>query len=64
MSITPEKKQEVIGEYQTAEGDTGSPDVQVAIMTARHQQPVRTSAVAYQGFPQSSRPAYARRQAP
>ena len=35
MSITPERKQEVIGEYQTAKGDTGSPDVQVAIMTER-----------------------------
>ena len=35
MSITPEKKQEVIGEYQTAKNDTGSPDVQVAIMTTR-----------------------------
>jgi small subunit ribosomal protein S15 len=35
MSITAEKKQEVIAEYQTAKNDTGSPEVQVAIMTAR-----------------------------
>jgi len=35
MSITPDKKQEVIGEYRTHEGDTGSPDVQVAILTER-----------------------------
>ena len=35
MSITPDKKQEVIGEYCTHEGDTGSPDVQVAILTER-----------------------------
>ena len=35
MSITPDKKQEVIGEYRTHESDTGSPDVQVAILTER-----------------------------
>jgi small subunit ribosomal protein S15 len=35
MSISAEKKQEVIAEYQTAKNDTGSPEVQVAIMTAR-----------------------------
>jgi small subunit ribosomal protein S15 len=35
MSITAEKKQEVIKEYATQEGDTGSPEVQVAILTTR-----------------------------
>ncbi len=35
MSITAEKKQEVIGEYATKKGDTGSPEVQVAILTNR-----------------------------
>lgn len=35
MSITAERKQEVIKEYATKEGDTGSPDVQVAILTER-----------------------------
>ena len=35
MSITAEKKAEVIRDYGTAEGDTGSPEVQVAILTAR-----------------------------
>lgn len=35
MSITAEKKQEVIKEYATHEGDTGSPEVQVAIITHR-----------------------------
>ena len=29
------QKQEIIKEYQTAEGDTGSPEVQVAILTYR-----------------------------
>lgn len=35
MSITPERKQEVVKEYATAEGDTGSPEVQVAILSER-----------------------------
>ena len=38
MSITAEKKQEVIAAHARAEGDTGSPEVQVAILTARIQQ--------------------------
>ncbi len=35
MSITAEKKQELIGEFQSKAGDTGSPEVQVAILTER-----------------------------
>ena len=35
MSITAERKTEVIGEFATHEGDTGSPEVQVAILTER-----------------------------
>lgn len=35
MSITNERKQELIKEYATMEGDTGSPEVQVAILTER-----------------------------
>ena len=35
MSITPERKQELIKEYGTVAGDTGSPEVQVAILTER-----------------------------
>ena len=35
MSITAEKKQELINEYATQEGDTGSPEVQVAILSSR-----------------------------
>lgn len=35
MSITAERKTELIKEYQTKEGDTGSPEVQVAILTER-----------------------------
>ena len=35
MSITAERKQELIKEYATAANDTGSPEVQVAILTER-----------------------------
>ncbi|MAA99118.1 MAG: 30S ribosomal protein S15 [Stappia sp.] len=35
MSITAERKAELIKEYATKEGDTGSADVQVAILTER-----------------------------
>jgi small subunit ribosomal protein S15 len=35
MSITPERKAEVIKAYGTTAGDTGSPEVQVAILSAR-----------------------------
>ena len=35
MSISAERKQTLIGEYETKKGDTGSPEVQVAILTER-----------------------------
>ena len=35
MSITPERKEALIKEYATKEGDTGSPEVQIAILTER-----------------------------
>ena len=35
MSITAERKQELIVEYATQKGDTGSPEVQVAILSER-----------------------------
>ena len=35
MSITAERKQELIKEYATKEGDTGSPEVQVAVLSER-----------------------------
>ncbi len=35
MSITPERKTELLTEYATKSGDTGSPEVQVAILTER-----------------------------
>jgi len=35
MTLSVEQKQAIIKEHQTAEGDTGSPEVQVALLTAR-----------------------------
>ena len=35
MSISADDKQQVIKEYSTKKGDTGSPEVQVAILTKR-----------------------------
>ncbi|WP_397543094.1 30S ribosomal protein S15 [Roseovarius salis] len=35
MSITVEEKQRILKEFATKEGDTGSPEVQVAILTSR-----------------------------
>ena len=35
MSITPERKAALMTEYATKPGDTGSPEVQVAILTER-----------------------------
>ena len=35
MSITAEKKQELIKEYAIHDGDVGSPEVQIAILTER-----------------------------
>ena len=35
MSVTAEKKAEIIADNARAKGDTGSPEVQVAILTSR-----------------------------
>ena len=35
MSITAERRTALIGEYQAAESDTGSPEVQVALLSER-----------------------------
>ncbi len=37
MTLSAEQKSEVVKEYQLSEGDTGSPEVQVALLTARIQ---------------------------
>ena len=35
MSLNPERKQKIVREYATKKGDTGSPEVQVALLTER-----------------------------
>ncbi len=35
MALGPEAKSEIIAKYRTHEGDTGSPEVQIAILTER-----------------------------
>ena len=35
MTITKERKTEVIGQFKLSENDTGSPEVQIAILTTR-----------------------------
>lgn len=35
MALSPERKQEIIQGYQVHESDTGSPEVQIAILTER-----------------------------
>lgn len=38
MSLTQNKKQEIIQQFKLKEGDTGSSDVQIALLTARINQ--------------------------
>ena len=35
MSITADQKQQIVSDYKTHEKDTGSPEVQVAVLTRR-----------------------------
>jgi small subunit ribosomal protein S15 len=38
MALTAEKKAAIVKEYQTGAGDTGSPEVQVALLSANIEQ--------------------------
>lgn len=38
MSITKERKDQLIGEFGLAKGDTGSPEVQISLLTSRISQ--------------------------
>lgn len=38
MSLNAEAKQKVVNDFQRSEGDTGSPEVQVALLSARINQ--------------------------
>ncbi len=33
--LTKQKKQNIIGDFETHEGDTGSPEVQIALLTSK-----------------------------
>ena len=35
MPVTTDKKAQIVNDYQRAAGDTGSPEVQVALLTSR-----------------------------
>jgi len=35
MSLTLEEKQKIIGKFATRKGDTGSPEVQIALLTSQ-----------------------------
>lgn len=35
MSLSVDRKAEIVSKFQTSQGDTGSPEVQVALLTAR-----------------------------
>jgi len=38
MALSAEKKEEIVKTYQISEGDTGSPEVQVALLTANIEE--------------------------
>ncbi|MBN7795789.1 30S ribosomal protein S15 [Parahaliea mediterranea] len=38
MALNAEQKAEIVKEYQVSEGDTGSPEVQIALLTANIEQ--------------------------
>ena len=50
-------KKEIMETYARHEGDTGSPEVQIALLTARINPPQRAPQGAQEGPPQPSRPA-------
>jgi len=38
LALVKEKKTEIVGEYKQHDGDTGSPEVQIALLSARINQ--------------------------
>ena len=55
LPLAREKKQEVIGSYAVTDGDTGSPEVQIALLTERIRDLTGTSPLP-EGQPFASRP--------
>ena len=64
MSITTERKEALIKEHGRGKSDTGSPEVQVAILTERIQQPDRAFQDPREGQSLAPRPADAGQPAP
>ena len=64
MSITAERKQELIKEHGRGKDDTGSPEVQVAILTSRIQTLTEPFQDPREGQPLAPRPADDGQQAP
>ena len=61
MPLATDVKQRIMTEYATVERDTGSPEVQVAMLVAADQRPDRAPQAAQARPPQPPRPAAARR---
>ena len=64
MPLAREEKQEIITGYATKEGDTGSPEVQIALLTERIKELTEHLRQLPQGQPFAPRPPQARRPAP
>ncbi len=58
MSITAERKQTLISEYATKAADTGSPEVQVAILSERIRNLTDHLGTPQEGLPFAARPAW------
>lgn len=63
MAVSKERKAELIKEFGKDANDSGSAEVQVAILTERHSRAHRARQGPQEGPPHASWPAYARRQA-
>ena len=64
MTLTQERKHEIVAQFGENDQDTGNTRVQVALLTAAHQRPHRAPARAQEGPPLAPRAAHARRPAP
>ena len=51
MSISTAEKAKIVGEYQQAQNDTGSPEVQVALLSSRINMLTEHFKIACQGSP-------------
>ena len=56
MTITKERKQELIHEFKRQDSDTGSPEVQIAILTTRINSLTEHMRTHHQGLRHAARP--------